>query len=194
MTPLDAPRIVPFTYQPADYGERIRSPSPVSMDMLPPRPITVPIIHEYIAPPPPPQWSRRQTHPRPTSAEDQRDSVASYVPGEVPPWVPPPQGQPPITFRDEPPRAPELPQERGDRFHGPPGPTPRPILVSSNYLSIFRVMQLTRCQPPGGLYRDPGRLPSAPPSLGGEGERRVGTSWYRPSRETRPPRVCKCDL
>ena len=54
-------------------------------------------------------------------------------------------------------------------------------------------MQLTRCQPPGGLYRDPGRIPSAPPSLGGDVERREGTSWYRPSRERRPPRVCKCD-
>ena len=84
-----------------------------------------------MAPPPPPQRPRQQTYRGPLRAEDQRDSVASYVPvREVPPW--PPQGQPPVTFPDEPPRAPEVHQERVDRFHGPPGPTLRPILVSPN--------------------------------------------------------------
>lgn len=139
MTSIDAPRIVPFSYQPADRGERMRSPSPVSMDTLPLRPVTVPIIHEYIAPPPlPPQRLRPYAHQGPPRSEGHRDSVGSYVPvAEVPPWVPP-RGQPPVSFRDEPPRAPEPPQERPERFHerfhggGPPGPTPHPILVITN--------------------------------------------------------------
>lgn len=65
-TPLDPPQIVPFSYQRGDRSERIRSPSPVSMDTPPLRQITVPVIHGYIAPSPLPSQRPRPYAPRAT--------------------------------------------------------------------------------------------------------------------------------
>ncbi|KAF8180095.1 hypothetical protein BJ912DRAFT_907398, partial [Pholiota molesta] len=164
--PLAPPRVVPFTYQPADRGERIRSTSPVSMDTLPARPITVPIPPYLPLPPRRRQGRSRQQGPPDWDAE----SIQNL---QSPLHVPQPQQtlrdqrgelrdlrdlRDPRDQRDEPRPAPP-PSER-QRF---PGPLPEPIL------------------PPGGLYGSSIRAPTAPPNLG-EDEARQNPSWYRPGR------------
>lgn len=106
--PLEAPSFVPFTYQPAEHGDRVRSPSILSMETLP-RPATVPIVFngDYPPPPPPVQAGRRRTI---RSDRRPHDPHWSYVPEDIPPPSVPPRA-PAVFLEQEPQRERQRPRQ-----------------------------------------------------------------------------------
>ncbi|KDR74957.1 hypothetical protein GALMADRAFT_570107 [Galerina marginata CBS 339.88] len=112
---IDAPRVVPFVYQPAERGARARSASPVSMETLPPRPRTTPMYHIP---------RQRHGHPRTRpSIPSEPETLTRFAP--VQPQQP--QPQPPIQVLANEPPVPVQQPTRPDRQHYP-GPTPRPVI------------------------------------------------------------------
>ena len=105
-THSDLPRVQPFLYRPADRGARARSLSPTSMEI--PRARTVPLVFSM------PVRSAMRPWREPSEPELPGDVATDRAPEQV--------------YRDTG-RRPEH-----DRFHVGPGPTPQPVLVSSELL------------------------------------------------------------
>ncbi|KAF9530522.1 hypothetical protein CPB83DRAFT_165178 [Crepidotus variabilis] len=175
MPPPELPRVDPFVYRPSERGARARSASPASLESLPARPSTVPIVFPVPTQGRQVERQRRRTRPESSVTETLTQPVNPFagVTDEADqlfnslrrfradldrqrqeqqnqrPVQQPPSQQPPL----------QPPQQPSESFHKGPGPPPQPVL-------------------PHSLYGTP-RPITAPPGIGGQ-PGRSQTSWYHP--------------
>ncbi|CAA7269900.1 unnamed protein product [Cyclocybe aegerita] len=165
--PPELPQVRPFIYRPTERGDRARSASPASIETVPPRPPTVPLVFVR----PSERYRAREARVRPVepSEPDTITQAATFRRPSHPPDISPEE------LLNEQRRQRDLLQQASQPQPQPPPrvqgrpvpPPPQPVLPTSLYDS----------RPP--------RVETAPPDFGDEPAR--GTrSWYqRPGQPRR---------